>query len=203
MTKRQNVAIAILWRPPRPIRVAYNAAMRLLSAVRLLLALHVAILGLGCATPEPPPVRETVKPIALGPEGSRPLVFLHVVERMPAGMLLGIAHWENSDVPLDEIRASGSSNRSKSYNVSITNLLRGNGYTVLDEADVVFSPDRTVKVRYQLAGVIHGGDVDFSYTRSRSRKGKPPPPVARGEARVDFELQVYDTVARRPVFKRR
>jgi S1-C subfamily serine protease len=177
--------------------------MRFAVFLGLFLALLLTMLQFACTkpTPAPVPVPVPVEPIALGPEGSLPLVFLHVVERLPAGTLLGVAHWENSKVPLEEIRASGASSRSKAYNVSITNLLREHGYTVTDEADAIFTFDRSVQVRYQLAGVIHGAEVDFAYDRKRSRRGEPP--SVQGWAKVDMELQVFDTVARRTVFKKR
>jgi hypothetical protein len=60
--------------------------------------------------------------------------FTHVVARIPAGTLLGIAHWTGSEHVLDEIRAKGGTQPDTGFNVAVTDLLREHGYTVLDEA---------------------------------------------------------------------
>lgn len=161
------------------------------------------MLWIACATPTPPedPLAEAeAEPIALGPGGSRPIAFLHVVERIPAGALLGVARWKGSRGVIDEIRAKGSSARSKSYNVAITDLLQAHGYTVRDEADAVFDAGREIRVRYQIAGVLHDVEVDYEYMKPR-RPGISAEGV--GTAAVDLELQVYDVVRNEPVYQRR
>jgi S1-C subfamily serine protease len=169
---------------------------RCLSIVRAV-ALFSALL-IACASeppPLPPPVAE---PIPLGPEGSRSLTFLHVVTRIPAGTLLGVARWRGSNDLLDEIRASGGATRSKEYNVAITDLLRAHGYTVRDEVDAVFDLDGGIRARYQMAGVIHDLELDYEYKRSH-RAGIVP--RGSGTAAVSLELRVFDLVKKRTVFQ--
>ena len=157
--------------------------------------------GVGCASPSLPPAPEPVpEAVALGPLGSESLAFMAVIERIPAGTLLGTAHWKGSSEILDEIRATGDSRRERSFNVAITDLLREHGYNVRDEADAVFEP-RTVHARYLLAGVLHDADVDYAYERRHSNTGKQRGNVL-ARAVVEFELQVYDPVRRQTRFSR-
>jgi S1-C subfamily serine protease len=158
---------------------------------------------IACASEPPPRSEPAAVPIPLGPGGSRTLTFLHVVTRIPAGSLLGVARWKNSGLVLDEIRATGGAGRSNEYNVAITDLLRSYGYTVRDEADAVFEPTRSVRVRYQLAAVIHKLEVEYVYQRPhRSRAGVKEVPSGFGTAEVELELQVHDVVRKQTVFQR-
>lgn len=70
--------------------------MRVMRIRTAFLALWLS--ALACASPPPPaePVPAPSPALKLGPGGSEPLAFMHVVTRIPAGTLLGIAHWEGS-----------------------------------------------------------------------------------------------------------
>jgi len=158
----------------------------------------IAAVGIACVSNPPPPEAPAVEVIPLAPSGSHPISFLHVIERIPAGTILGEARWKRGGVVFEEFRANGNSARSKTYNVAITDLLRTHGYTVLDEADAVFETGREVRVRYALAGVIHEWNIEYIYDKPR-RWGAAP--KGSSTATVKFELQIYDAVLKETIFQ--
>lgn len=161
----------------------------------LLLALVV------CAQSPKPPAEPAFEPIPLGPKGSLPIIFTHVVTRIPSGTLLGVARLRGRSTPFDEIRHTGSQTRSPAYNIAITDELRRWGYNVLDESDALFDPTSSMKIRYQLAAILHSAALDFEYEQIGNRDN--PTLEGVGTAEVELELQVFDAVEKKVVFERR
>ena len=135
------------------------------------LILVTALMALACADPSPPvldPPASTEAPIPLGPSGSHPLVFQHVLYRIPAGQRLGEARVGGRHA--DELRWSSPRTRTREYNIVITDLLRAHGYRVRDQADDLFGQASASKVRFAMAGILHDVELDFDFRRVPNRR---------------------------------
>jgi serine protease Do len=156
------------------------------------------ILALAClkeptvaSEPEPEP-----SPIALGDVAPHPLIFRNVSYRIPTGTIIGEVRIGSRVV--DEMRWSVARTRALDFNVSVTDGLRDLGYNMRDSADALFDPAADVKTRYVMAAILRSVALDFEYKRSRLRRQ----PEGIGIADVEVEVQLYDAVANKTVYKR-
>lgn len=166
----------------------------------LVIPLAFLMLAIACARPTAPPpaIEETPAPIALGEAGSKPLSFRRVVYRIPANSVIGEVRI--GSVQKEEMRWSVSRSHSMSFNVAVTDGLRGLGYDVRDEADALFDPNGSSRVRYEMAAILHDADVDFRYRLNRSRDGAGE---GVGTAEAEVEVRLYDTLTKQTVYERR
>jgi S1-C subfamily serine protease len=154
----------------------------------------------GCAaSPNPvgweadPPLRA----IDLGDGGSQPLFFRRVVYRIPSNEVLG--ETRIGRMRREEFRWNGNRTSSTSFNVAVTNGLRELGYDVWDEADSLFESSDRVKVRYEMAAILHGARFDFAF---RSPRGEEERGEGVGTAEVEVEVQLHDAVSKTTVYRR-
>ena len=155
----------------------------------------------GCvASPGPvgweaaPPLRA----IDLGDAGSQPLFFRRVVYRIPSNEVLGETRIGRRR--REEFRWNVNRTSSTSFNVAVTNGLRELGYDVWDEADSLFGPADRVKVRYEMAAILHAARFDFDY---RPPRGVEERGEGVGTAEVEVEVQLHDAVSKTTVYRRR
>ena len=124
--------------------------------------------------------------------GSEPLSFRKVVYRIQSNAVLGDIYVNRKRD--DEMRWTVARTQSISFNVAVTDGLRTLGYNVRDEADSLFDPKEHVKVRYEMAAILHEAKVNFYYKGNRNRdrrgegigtaevEGRSPAPRFRREA---------------------
>ncbi len=166
-------------------------------AVRLamLIALLVAIVS--CASspvaPVPPPEPQ---PIAAGKQGSHPVVFQKALFRIPVGTPLSVTR--NRGRIVSESRWDGTMHATEAFNVSVTDELKRFGYDVRDASDAVFTPGSTTEARYQIAAIIHGLNVENEIERVPGNDA-----IMAAVAKMEVEFQIFDTVAREMVGRKR
>jgi serine protease Do len=141
--------------------------------------------------PEPEP-----SPIPLGEVAPHPLIFRNVSYRIPTGTIIGEVLIGSRVV--DEMRWSVARTRALDFNVSVTDALRDLGYNMRDSADALFDPAADVKTRYVMAAILRSVELDFAYKRKRTNRQ----PEGVGIADVEVEVQLYDAVASKTVYKR-
>lgn len=168
-------------------------------SVRLILLISGCLLSLACTqkTSEPVAVEPEPEPIQLGESGSHPLIFKNVTFRIPTGAKLGEVRIGRRVV--EEMRWSTSRSRALDFNVSVTDGLRDLGYDIRDSADTIFDPLKAIKIRYAMAAIVHSAVLDFAYETGRVRR------IQRGvgTAIAEVEVQLFDTIARETVYRRR
>jgi len=191
--------------------------------MRLLVLLAIALSVFGCRPPTPPAISTppaSSEPIRLGPSGSYPLAFQHVLFRIPAGKRMGEARVGGRHA--DELRWSTRRTATREFNIAITDALRSRGYQMRDQADDLFGQASASKVRFAMAGIVHDVELEFDYkrlSRPRSERAASERPgrttsesltpqqfergMGIGRARVDLEIQLYDTLEQRTLYKRR
>jgi len=172
------------------------------SPLRLAPALLLAavLLSVACARPAPLPAPAPAAPvpIPLGEAGSEPLSFRRVVYRIPTNSVIGEVRVGSTQ--REEMRWTVSRSQSMTFNVAVTDGLRRLGYDVRDEADALFDPNGSARVRYEMAAILHAADVDFRYRLNRSRDAAGE---GVGTADVEVEVRLYDTLAKQTVYERR
>jgi len=136
-------------------------------------------------------------PIPLGENGSEPLSFRKVVYRIQSNTVLGDIYVNRKRD--DEMRWTVARTQSISFNVAVTDGLRALGYNVRDEADSLFDPKEHVKVRYEMAAILHDAKVNFYYKGNRNRDGRGE---GIGTAEVEVEVRLHDSVEKRTVYSR-
>jgi S1-C subfamily serine protease len=155
----------------------------------------------GCATPPeatpPPPEPE---PIAAGAAGSHPLVFQKALFRIPAGTPLSVARLRGRIV--EERSWEGELQESRTFNVSATDELKRLGYDVRDSSDAVFTPGSTAEARFQIAAIVHDLKLEFDVKPDPTTAGRKLVNVS-SSATLQIEFQIFDSVAKRTVSKKR
>lgn len=162
--------------------------------------LALACLALGCARPPESAPEAAAEPAAirLGPGGSEPLSFRRVVYRIPSNAVIGEVRV--GSLSREEMRWTVSRSQSMAFNVAVTDGLRRLGYDVRDEADALFDPNGSAKVRYEMAAILHDASVDYQYRANRARDGAGE---GVGVAEVEVEVRLFDTLAKQTVYERR
>lgn len=166
------------------------------------LLLGAALILLSCTAREGPkdwaPDPEIV-PAAIGESGTEPLTFKGVVYRIPVGQVLGEVRLRRRVV--DEMRWSVPRTHSLEFNVAVTDGLRGYGYAVRDAADSIFDRRgrREVKVRYEMAAVLHDAKLDFAYEYDARREARGK---GVGTAEVEVEVRLFDAIEQRTIYER-
>jgi serine protease Do len=172
--------------------------LRTRAFVLLCLSLPLSLTACG---PNQGPSKEAVVqrplPIPLGDAGSHAMSFQKVVFRISSGTLLGEARTRGK--VFDEIRWSRSSGASTEFNVAVTDAFRTLGYDMRDSADALFEPGGTVKVRYELAAILHSTELDFEY-KYDSRRYRIGEGIGRADVRVEVRLR--DVIQDKTVFSR-
>ncbi len=155
------------------------------------------ILAVACAQEPPPPIdpATVIRPIPLGDVDSHPVIFRNVSYRIPTGTIVGEVRIGSRVV--DEMRWTISQSKALDFNVSVTDGLRRLGYDMRDSADALFDPGAEVKIRYVMAAILHSVEMNFDYERTRRTR-----PEGVGTADVEVEVQLYDAVAKKTVYKR-
>ncbi|GEM_PF-3319653 len=174
--------------------------MRTFPIPESLIVLAGAMFLIGCVHPvgpgdwQPDPVTPA---IPLGENGSEPLAFRKVVYRIQSGSVLGDIYVNRRRE--DEMRWTISRPYSIAFNVAVTDRLRALGYNVRDEADSLFDQREHIKVRYEMAAILHDAALNFYYKsdRKRNRRG-----AGIGTAEVEVEVRLHDSVAKRTVYSR-
>lgn len=138
-----------------------------------------------------------MQPIPLGDKETHSLVFQKVMFRIVNGTRLGEVRMRGKVI--DEMRWSKPSSASPEFNVAITNGLRDLGYNIRDSADALFDPSNQIKVRYEMAAILHQAELDFEYeyNRRRYRAGE-----GVGTARVRIEVLLHDSIENKTVYSR-
>ena len=175
-----------------------SSAPRLAVAVALAL---VATLLLGaCARPKPqaPPAAPEPPASLLGAAGSEPLAFRRVVYRIPVNQVIGEARVGRR--AREEVRWTIRATYSRSLNVAITDGLRALGYDVRDEVDALFDPGAGGKVRYEMAAILHGMEVDYDFKYDANRGGKGE---GVGKAKAEVEVRLHDAIEERTIYSSR
>jgi S1-C subfamily serine protease len=155
---------------------------------------------IGCVHPvgpgdwQPDPVTPA---IPLGENGSEPLSFRKVVYRIQSGSVLGDIYVNRKRE--DEMRWTISRPHSIAFNVAVTDRLRALGYHVRDEADSLFDQREHIKVRYEMAAILHDAALNFYYKPNRKRDGHG---AGIGTAEVEVEVRLHDSVEKRTVYSR-
>lgn len=137
-------------------------------------------------------------PLPLGEGGSHPMIFQKVVYRIPAGTILGETRLRRHVI--DEIRWNRSATDTAEFNVAVTDAFRALGYDMRDGADALFDPGKVVKVRYELAAILHDADLDFQYELDRKTYRTAE---GVGQAHVELEVQLRDSTRGETVYSRR
>ena len=139
-----------------------------------------------------------IVPISIGESGTEPLTFKGVIYRIPVGRVLGEVRQRRRVV--DEIRWTIPRTHSTEWNVAVTDGLRSYGYSVRDAADAIFDRKgrREVKVRYEMAAILHDAklDLDFDYDARRETRGR-----GVGTAEVEVEVRLFDAIENRTVYE--
>ncbi len=166
-----------------------------------LVTVIVSALAMSCVSaggPVEPAVPARPTPIPIGDSGSDPMVFQSVLFRISSGTVLGEARMRNRVI--DELRWSRPSKKSTEFNVAITDAFRGLGYDMRDSADALFAGDPTVKVRYEMAAILHNVELDFEYEYDRRsyRTGD-----GYGTANVEVEVLLRDVTRGEVIYQRR
>lgn len=125
------------------------------------------------------------------------MIFQKVLFRIPTGTVLGETRVGMKVV--EEMRWSRPSNATSEFNVAVTDAFRELGYVMRDSADALFDPAKQLKVRYELAAIVHSAKLDFQYPQ-RTKRGLR---VGVGMADVEVEVQLNDAVKERVVYSRR
>lgn len=139
-----------------------------------------------------------IEPSSIGDSGTEPLTFKGVIYRIPVGQILGEVRLRRRVV--DEMRWTVPRTHSLEFNVAVTDGLRGYGYAVRDAADAIFDRNgrREIKVRYEMAAILHDAKLDFAYEYSTRREARGP---GVGTADVEVEVQLFDAIANRIVYE--
>ncbi len=139
-----------------------------------------------------------ILPIPIGESGVEPLTFKGVIYRIPVGQILGEVRLRRRVV--DEMRWTVPRTHSLEWNVAVTDGLRGYGYAVRDAADAIFDRKgrREIKVRYEMAAILHDAKLDFAYEYDTRRAARGP---GVGTAEVEVEVRLFDAIENRTVYE--
>lgn len=144
--------------------LAPHLAIRLASV--LVFALIVASM-VSCARNVDLPEEASIArfaPIPLGDAGSQPMIFKKLVFRIPKGTILGESRESRvGGEVIDELRWEQASTTTADFNVAVTDAFRKLGYDMRDLADSLFEPANTIKVRYELAAILHQVELDYEF----------------------------------------
>ncbi|MFO0689994.1 MAG: trypsin-like peptidase domain-containing protein [Myxococcota bacterium] len=183
-------------------RIAHDAQPVAIAIALAVLALASASGIAGCAKPPADRIEVAAvpEPIAVGEEGSQPVVFQKTLFRIPAGTPFSVTRMRGRVVGEDNW--GSSSQESGAFNVTATDELERLGYDVRDASDAVFTPNATLEARYQMAAIVHDLDLEFEV--------KTPPTVSTtkfeqiaSRAVMDVEFQIFDSLDRKLVAKTR
>lgn len=168
------------------------------SSIRAL-GLSVCLLAIACGvgTRVEVPSEPVAQTIALNGEETHSLIFQKVMFRIVNGTIIGEARMRGRVI--DEIRWNRSMRESREFNVAITDALRERGYDARDSADALFDSSSSVKVRYEMAAILHEVNLDFEYAydRRHDRTGE-----GAGTADVKVEVLLHDSVDKKIVYSR-
>ena len=146
-----------------------------------MLLLGAALILLSCSTANAPkgwlPDPEVV-PISIGESGTEPLTFKGVVYRIPVGQVLGEVRQRRRVV--DEMRWTIPRTHSLEWNVAVT------------------EGRREIKVRYEMAAILHDAKLDFEYDFDTRREKRGP---GVGTAEVEVEVRLFDAIENRTVYQ--
>ncbi len=169
-------------------------------AHRLAWLLLVAVLAGCAASPEAAPPPPEPEPISVEATGSHALVFQKALFRIPAGTPLSVARLRGRVI--EERTWDGDLEESQTFNVSATDELKRLGYDVKDPSDAVFSPSATAEARYQIAAIVHDLKLEFDVKPDPATNGRSLVNVSSSAA-MQIEFQIFDSVAKKTVAKKR
>ncbi|MBY0402249.1 trypsin-like peptidase domain-containing protein [Myxococcota bacterium] len=136
----------------------------------------------------------------MGPDGSQPIVFQKALFRIPAGTPFSVTRMRGRVV--GEENWGSSAQETGAFNVTATDELKRLGYDVRDASDSVFTPNATLEARFQMAAIIHDLDLEYEVKMPTSVTTTKFEQIS-GRARMDVELQIFDSLERRMVAKTR
>ena len=123
------------------------------QVINLTVAVFIFSLFWGCAATMPQVQQLT--PIAIGPEGSKPIAFTRLIIRVPSGTEIGAHHDKLLKVSMFQyVWQSNITVASDEFKIFASEQLKSRGYRVLGGDNLLFGKDESAKAEYQLGGTV-------------------------------------------------
>ncbi|NLG85440.1 MAG: serine protease, partial [Firmicutes bacterium] len=162
--------------------------LRLMGVFLILLMVSAAVIGAEKKKIEPIP---EATPIALGPEGSKPVVFQRVASKIPVGKNVGTLYDGILKLPKYQYRwGTDVIVDPEELVLDANQTLKACGYTVPGGDNPLFDTGQEAKATFQLGGLI----ADFLLETYGALAGN------RTEIIMTVEWQLFDTLQKKVVY---